>query len=284
MTDSLFVLGDLARAAVASCRASELQAALNMAVDIAMQEDCNEFGCGIDGCSRTFVNLVAYESHVREAHTTHRCSVCRAGFASERFVSIHAQEAHDALFLLMAAKKRMYVCLLEECNARFRTARGRRLHMVDAHMYPKDFRFGPLTSLANGKAGARVESDRNDCDPVQNEGHQELPPALASSQSATKDKKNSVVRKQEICRFIATARGCRNGSACRFFHPSDTQGQPTTSERHERVAVDGDVDMLDGLSSALSSMRVAVPDEICFGAHRRGGGGRGRRGGGFGLR
>jgi uncharacterized C2H2 Zn-finger protein len=289
--DALFNLGDLARAAVAAAHAGELQHALAAAARLAAAHDVRPFVCGIDGCTREITSLLTLERHVRSEHGAHRCTRCGAGFTSERLATVHAQEAHDALFALLAARRDdMFVCLLERgCDRRFRTAAGRRRHMVDAHMYPPTFVFGAPPSRRRRVQEQRPPSDGRA--PLPGEeggggggagGGGRPGPYHTGSSAATPPR-------SQPCRFFGTPGGCRSGASCRFAHEPVTVAErppaaAAASAAHPTPAppppstmdVDGDDDVSSALGAAFSSMRVGVPDGISFG--KRGGrGGRGRR-------
>jgi hypothetical protein len=156
---ALFALGDLAYAAAHAHDARV--ALLVLARAAAAADECAPFACGIDGCAVEFCALQAYERHVSSEHGAHRCSACGRGFVSERLVSMHAQEAHDALFALLAARRPMYACLLAACSGVFRTARGRQRHRVDAPLFPRSFRFdggAPAATAAAAVAAAKASA------------------------------------------------------------------------------------------------------------------------------
>lgn len=293
--DALFNLGDLARAAMAAAHAGELQDALAAAARLAAQHDVQPFVCGIDGCTREITSLMALERHVRSEHGAHRCTRCGAGFTSERLATIHAQEAHEALFALLSARRDdMYVCLLERgCDRRFRTAAGRRRHMVDAHMYPLTFVFGapPLRRRRGagrpplGDAGAGGGSDPQPPPPAVPSS--ETDAAMVSGSRGPGSRPGSAAKPPPACRYFGTPAGCRNGASCRFLHEPVTvpeRPQPDASPAGavrpfaSGMDVDGgdDDDVSAALGAAFSSMRVAVPDDLSFGKRGRRGG-RGRR-------
>lgn len=263
--DPLFELGDMARAAVAASRTADVRAALELAADLAMRVDCAAFPCGVGGCAQTFTSLAAHEAHVRAVHAAHRCATCGRHFPTDRLATLHAVEEHDALFALMAARgQRVFECLLDSCGSRFRSAWGRQRHMVDAHLFPRDFVFG--------RRAPRRRAPQPPAAPELPHGGGAHPSAVPTGASAA-----AAAAPRPVCRFVGTPRGCRNGSACRFVHPPPAAGPHGGGDGGG--GGDGDVDMVGGLADALGGLRVAMPDTISFGARGRGRG-RGARGGG----
>ncbi|XP_063814701.1 zinc finger protein 511 [Pseudophryne corroboree] len=100
----------------------------------------SEFQCQMAGCAQLFDTLECYEHHY---NTLHRnvCSTCKRSFPSARLLDIHILEWHDSLFQIMAEKSNMFQCLVEGCMEKFKTSGERKHHLIEAHLYPPDFRF-----------------------------------------------------------------------------------------------------------------------------------------------
>ncbi|XP_056387184.1 zinc finger protein 511 isoform X2 [Hyla sarda] len=101
----------------------------------------SEFPCQVADCAQLFDTLESFEHHY---NTLHRnvCSTCKRSFPSVRLLDIHILEWHDSLFQIMAEKTSMFQCLVEGCMEKFETSGKRKNHLIKAHLYPSDFRFG----------------------------------------------------------------------------------------------------------------------------------------------
>ncbi|XP_047208298.1 zinc finger protein 511 [Girardinichthys multiradiatus] len=100
----------------------------------------SEFACHISGCRVVFSTLDEYEHHYNSLHR-HVCCSCRRSLPSAHLLDIHLQEWHDSLFIILAQKQDMYLCLVEGCGQKFRTSQERKDHLIRVHKYPPDFRF-----------------------------------------------------------------------------------------------------------------------------------------------
>ncbi|RKP05631.1 hypothetical protein THASP1DRAFT_5893, partial [Thamnocephalis sphaerospora] len=96
-----------------------------------------------------FWSIADYEHHHALLHRF-RCEACpdRRAFPGERWLSMHFSEFHDPHIQVRRERgERTYQCYVEGCARLFATPRTRRLHLVDAHRYPRSFRFD---LVANG--------------------------------------------------------------------------------------------------------------------------------------
>ncbi|CAE6474851.1 unnamed protein product [Rhizoctonia solani] len=94
-------------------------------------------------------SLRELEEHYKKYHT-HTCQEgnCRNEpggakiFPDARMLELHQTEYHDELARIKNEKgESIFACFLESCPKKFRTPKGRRLHLIDAHGYPKLFFF-----------------------------------------------------------------------------------------------------------------------------------------------
>ena len=99
------------------------------------------YACAEPGCELRFSSRSAAEQHY---DCTHRCvcETCSDVFSDDRILRIHVEEEHSSLFSVMAESADMYECLVAACAKKFRTASGRRHHVINAHGFPHSFRFG----------------------------------------------------------------------------------------------------------------------------------------------
>ncbi|KAI8049234.1 hypothetical protein BDF22DRAFT_600805, partial [Syncephalis plumigaleata] len=98
------------------------------------------------GCDRhplSFWSTIDYEQHYRLAHW-YRCETCRDRrvFPGEFWLQLHFTEFHDPQIAIRRERgEKTYQCYVEGCQRKFATPRTRRLHLVDAHQFPRSFRF-----------------------------------------------------------------------------------------------------------------------------------------------
>ncbi|KAG8905185.1 hypothetical protein FRB99_000550 [Tulasnella sp. 403] len=98
-----------------------------------------------------------FESHYTTYHT-HVCnasekktpnareSVCGKVFPDNRLLELHFAECHDPLIAVRRDRgERTFACFLPTCPSKFTTPKGRRLHLIDTHKYPKEYFFSVTT-------------------------------------------------------------------------------------------------------------------------------------------
>ncbi|KAG9247101.1 hypothetical protein BJ878DRAFT_477695 [Calycina marina] len=99
--------------------------------------------CSLAGHRQTlsFATYEEYEVHYNKAHVN-RCLECRKNFPSEHFLSLHIEETHDALVAVKRERgDKTYFCFVEDCDKKCSTPQKRRMHLIDKHMFPKDYDF-----------------------------------------------------------------------------------------------------------------------------------------------
>ncbi|AOW02330.1 hypothetical protein B0I72DRAFT_141431 [Yarrowia lipolytica] len=103
------------------------------------------YTCSLHPDPISFASLEAFESHYSTSHTW-TCTTCQARFPSEKFLNLHLDEEHDPFVAISRDRGDKYLACFEEgCDKRFAEYRKRRMHLVDKHGYPKNFRFGLVT-------------------------------------------------------------------------------------------------------------------------------------------
>ncbi|KEP49828.1 putative C2H2 type zinc finger protein [Rhizoctonia solani 123E] len=97
----------------------------------------------------TLGSLRELEEHYKKYHTY----ICLEGncrnepggakiFPDARMLELHQTEYHDELATIKNERgESIFACFLESCPKKFRTPKGRRLHLIDVHGYPKLFFF-----------------------------------------------------------------------------------------------------------------------------------------------
>lgn len=139
-----------------------------------------------------------------------------------------------------------YSCFVEGCERKCRTPQKRRMHLIDKHMYPKNFFFAITKEGIDGRRSLLVES-----------GHHRR--KSSSGFTATKDQRR---RASLIEAGSSTSSTPHKQNVAR-----DTDAGPSSSDKsadtkpQEEESDDGDMAELTG---AMSSLQF-VPSSIRFG-------------------
>jgi hypothetical protein len=189
--------------------------------------------------SLSFTSYQQYESHYNNFHT-HRCLECRKNFPSEYLLEIHIEECHDPLVVIKRDRgEHTYSCFVEGCERKCLTHQKRRLHMIDKHMYPKNFFFGITKdgidgrrSLLNDKGHRRRRSSTA--------SHSTEAPHQGSSHAPSDAPKSPISR------------------------PSTTRGKDAENGTPEKAD-----EQMEDLTGAMSSLRF-IPPSVRFGRGRPG--------------
>jgi DNA-directed RNA polymerase subunit RPC12/RpoP len=121
--------------------------------------------CGEPTChGATFPSVADFEEHYALVHK-YVCAPCGASFPSAHLLELHHEERHDPYWAVRreqglavvgrvsvsliwvwishrSCSSRQLRCLEEECSSkRFATPKGRRLHLIDRHAYPREYDF-----------------------------------------------------------------------------------------------------------------------------------------------
>ncbi|KAL6301715.1 hypothetical protein BKA93DRAFT_930139 [Sparassis latifolia] len=124
------------------------------------------------GSAALEAHYATYHAHVCEEHG------CGCVFPDARLLELHQTECHDPLAAVRKERgEKIFACHLASCQRRFLTPKARRLHLIEAHGYPKQYffavtnkgvggllrRWGEGASLLRGQWRAR-EGDEDDDD------------------------------------------------------------------------------------------------------------------------
>jgi hypothetical protein len=109
-----------------------------------------------------FNSQEAYEVHYAEEHTN-RCKTCSKNFPTSHYLDLHIEENHNALREELAARgEKTYGCLVEGCDRKCSTPQKRRLHLIDKHMFPKNYNFR-IVDRGTDKAFSMLREGRRRC-------------------------------------------------------------------------------------------------------------------------
>ncbi|KAJ6446363.1 zinc finger domain-containing protein [Purpureocillium lavendulum] len=187
----------------------------------------------------SFGSYGEYEAHYHQFHTN-RCLECNKNFPSDHLLSVHIEEWHDPLVKVRRDKgEHTYTCFVEGCERKCMTHQKRRMHMIDKHMYPKNFFFAVTKDGIDGKRSLLVDH-----------GHHRRR-SSASHQS------------KETRRRASTLESAQPEASPEL---TNTRSQEPGSKKDATEAQDADMADLTGAMSALQF----VPPSIRFGRGRAG--------------
>lgn len=82
-----------------------------------------------------------YETHYHKSHDA-RCLECAKNFPTDHFLSLHITETHDPLSRIKRERgEKTYHCFVQDCEKVCSTPQKRRMHLVDKHMFPRNYDF-----------------------------------------------------------------------------------------------------------------------------------------------
>lgn len=182
-----------------------------------------------------------------------RCVECRKNFPTEHFLNLHIEENHDALVGVRKDRgERTYACFVEDCDRRCSTPQKRRMHLIDKHLFPKDYDFYVVNSGIDRRSSMlRSGRHRRRSSAAQHMTDIEERARRRNSTLETMDVKQEIGGGTEVVQAESSERG----------------PVMTPASSHE----DADIDNLAGAMSVLKF----VPSSVRFGR------GRGRGRGGF---
>ncbi|KAI1465276.1 uncharacterized protein F4812DRAFT_462119 [Daldinia caldariorum] len=187
----------------------------------------------------SFRTYTEYEAHHNRTHTN-RCVECGKNFPSEHLLNVHIEEWHDAFAAVKREKgEHTYSCFVEGCDRKCRTPQKRRNHLIDKHMYPKNYFFAVTRDGVDGRQSLLIES-----------GHRRRRSSTTTNGSGPK----TAGRRQSLRQTETPNSGAQESQA------EVPKAAPPPAEAP-------DTEMED-LAGAMSALRF-IPTSIRFG-HRRG--------------
>ncbi|KAJ5343135.1 Zinc finger C2H2 [Penicillium brevicompactum] len=89
----------------------------------------------------SFTSYENYEVHYLQNHVN-RCSECSKNFPGSHLLNIHIEENHDPLIAARRARgEKTFGCFIEDCERKCSTPQKRRMHLIDKHMFPRNYNF-----------------------------------------------------------------------------------------------------------------------------------------------
>ncbi len=149
--------------------------------EIDPSEEAPSMACLLHREKMTFRSYGEYESHYNNEHVN-RCFDCKKNFPSSHLLGIHIEDCHDPLVsvkrekgehtvsrplpILPATSKEpgltllQYSCFVEDCERKCGTPDKRRRHLIDKHMYPRNFFFAITRDGVDGRRSLLEDGGR----------------------------------------------------------------------------------------------------------------------------
>ncbi|KAI0738710.1 hypothetical protein C8Q80DRAFT_1242130 [Daedaleopsis nitida] len=240
----------------------------------------------LSGTRELEAHYAMYHAHVCEQKG------CGCVFPDARLLELHQTECHDPLAAVRKERgEKIFMCLVSDCETRFSTPKGRRLHLIQTHGYPKEYFFavtnkgvggllkkwGEGVSLVRKPWKARADTaDGHEDEDEDNETADVADQRIA--QDAEEDDEEEILFEKIQIERPPKAHHDHDHTA-----PTQSQPQPhagarrkgsKTAGKEKSKAASGDVDALTGALDSLS----LVPTAIQFGRGAKRGALQGSRG------
>lgn len=195
----------------------------------------------------------AFESHYQREHTN-RCATCSRNFPSGHFLDLHHEEHHNPLRELLSERgEKTYGCFVEGCDRKCSTPQKRRLHLIDKHMFPRNYNFRVIDSGID-KATTMLR-----------EGRRRRVTATSDHARAGEDRRSTGQKPLAISDQSSTG-GYRDATSEAEVRPSRgaddvIEQAPRGEPRH--CPVD-----LDGLTNSMSALRFVPASVLRHSQHR----------------
>ncbi|KAI1200027.1 hypothetical protein F5X97DRAFT_321783 [Nemania serpens] len=192
----------------------------------------------------SFTTYGDYDAHYSKSHT-HRCAECTKNFPSEHLLNVHFEDCHDVFAAVKREKgEHTYSCFVEGCDRKCRTPYKRRNHLIDKHMYPKNYFFALTKDGIDGRNSLLLD-----------EGHRRRRSSTATTVSVSK-----TTQRRQSLRQIETPKP--QGDERMEVTQVSSQESPETPPPAEVPDVE-----MDGLAGAMSALQF-VPTSVKFGRGR----------------
>ncbi|KAI0128794.1 hypothetical protein BJ170DRAFT_579519 [Xylariales sp. AK1849] len=184
-----------------------------------------------------------FEAHYSKVHSN-RCNECKKNFPSQHLLSVHIEDIHDAFAAVLREKgEHTYVCFVEGCDRKCRTPYKRRMHLIDKHMYPKNYFFAVTKDGIDGRSSLLLDG-----------GHHRRKSSASQASGPKAASRRQSLRQQPEAPKAGNEEQTKPPSG-----ESSRQASEEAAPKGESV----DTDMAD-LASAMSALQF-VPTSIKFG-------------------
>jgi hypothetical protein len=197
-----------------------------------------------------FKSYSEYEKHYNSFHTN-RCHECRRNFPSDHLLGLHIEEWHDPLVTVKRDRgEHTYSCFVEGCERKCLTYQKRRMHLIDKHMYPKNFFFAITKEGIDGRRSLLNE-----------DGHRWRRSSTATATATATTQPKESRRRPSQLEVVEGAKAEPNKKAT-------PQPPPGQDKKTKEATSTTDTDMAD-LTGAMSALNF-VPPSVRFGRGRAG--------------
>ncbi|CAD0106500.1 unnamed protein product [Aureobasidium uvarum] len=181
-----------------------------------------------------FATYNDYETHYYKSHVF-RCLKCAKNFPTDHLLSLHIAESHDPLNRVKRDRgEKTYHCFVEDCEKVCSTPQKRRMHLVDKHMFPRNYDFHIINHGSDNRT------------------------SLLRPEGKSFQKRPKALREQSVIEDDATG-----------VHASDSMetGEKVVDDLHESTKDES----MDDIVDSMAALKF-VPKSVTFGRiHQRGG-------------
>ncbi|KAF7371036.1 hypothetical protein MSAN_00737800 [Mycena sanguinolenta] len=126
-------------------RTTDASSSSSMPLLCTLPPTCNHHPTPIANSKDLEAHYATYHAHVCEEEA------CKCVFPDARLLEIHQTECHDPLAAVRKDRgEKIFACHLASCNKLFMTPKARRLHLINAHQYPKEYFFAVTNKGVGG--------------------------------------------------------------------------------------------------------------------------------------
>lgn len=195
-----------------------------------------------------FSTYAEYESHYEKAHTN-RCTECKKNFPTSHFLNLHIAENHDPIVATKRdAGEKTFACFVEGCEKVCRDWKKRRSHLVDKHLYPKNYDFLVVDHGIDGRRSMLRPG-------VDAQGHRKSSRERGRRASSISEGTQATE---------ATSGGDEQQRETSSSDQPKAEGAATSNDVKDAKAR---VNEIDDLTSSMSSLKM-VPRSITFGKRK----------------
>ncbi|KAK7685862.1 hypothetical protein QCA50_011209 [Cerrena zonata] len=228
------------------------------------------------------INSKELESHYANYHA-HVCEErgCGCVFPEARFLELHQTECHDPIAAVRKDRgEKIFACHLATCMRKFQNPKARRLHLISAHGYPKEYFFAITNKGVGGllkKWGEGASMIRREWK-SRNEDTQSDPEAILNEDEDDDDEDEDEDEETEDVQSDHKVIGDRGKTLYSIssessiplvieddYEPDPEPVQPTTHYHSN------DANSVDSLTDAMGSLKL-IPTKIQFGRGAKRGG------------
>ncbi|KAH7890972.1 hypothetical protein F5I97DRAFT_1934071 [Phlebopus sp. FC_14] len=217
------------------------------------------------------IHYAKYHAHVCEQRG------CGLVFPEARLLELHQTECHDPLAAVRKERgEKIFACHLVSCPRLFLTPKARRLHLIQAHSYPKEYFFavtnkgvgGLLKKWGDGASmvrGSWKPRENGKASEVKGQREGEMEVDSDSEEMEADDDDDDDEEEDEAGEATPKVR-YNNGTASPAPSPKPSTTQSPGQSRARSTS--GEV---DGLAQSMTSLSL-VPSSIRFGRGGKNGG------------